>query len=158
MALGFDAGVDGTVPALLFGLAGCDFGVWLAARPRRLRAGRAQSDGGDLEDRSIGTGAGEGDADATGDFDDAGGHLDQPGPQRRELGGSQHAGNRDPLAELSHQPVGSGVEDEAHLVGVGRSARGAVAVQLALVKLDQIFGLTPGAIDACYRSVRHCRP
>ena len=144
---GFDAGVGGAVAALLFGLAGWGFGVWLAARPRQLRAGCAQSDGGGLEDRGIGTGAGEGDADATGGFDDAGGDLDQPGPQRRELGGSQRAGNRDRLAQLPHQPVGSGVEDEAHLVGVGRSARGAVAFQLGLVELDQVFGLTPGAVE-----------
>ena len=92
---GFDAGVGGAVAALLFGLAGWGFGVWLAARPRQLRAGCAQSDGGGLEDRGIGAGAGEGDADATGGFDDAGGDLDQPGPQRRELGGAQRAGNRD---------------------------------------------------------------
>ncbi len=80
---GFDAGVGGAVAALLFGLAGWGFGVWLATRPRRLRAGCAQSDGGGLEDCGIGTGAGEGDADATGGFDDAGGDLDQPGPQRK---------------------------------------------------------------------------
>lgn len=70
---GFDAGVGGAVAARLSGLAGCDFGFWSAARPRRFRAGHAQIDRGGFEDRRIGTGAGEGDPDATGCFDDTGG-------------------------------------------------------------------------------------
>lgn len=122
-------------------------GAWSTARPRRLRAGHAQRDGGGFEDRGTGTGAGEGDADATGGLDDAGGDLDQPGSQRGGLGVAQRGGCRDGLAQLPHQPLGSGVEDEAHLVGVGRAALGAVAFELRLVELDEIFGLTPGAVE-----------
>jgi hypothetical protein len=33
------------------------------------------------------------------------------------------------------------MQDEAHLVGIGRAARGAIAGQLGLVALDQVFGL-----------------
>jgi hypothetical protein len=48
---------------------------------------------------------------------------------------------RDGLLDAPHQPVGGGVQDEAHLVGIGRAARGAIAGQLGLVALDQVLGL-----------------
>ena len=37
------------------------------------------------------------------------------------------------------------MQDQAHLIGVGAAARGAVAFELRLVQLDQVLGLTTGA-------------
>ena len=62
---------------------------------------------------------------------------------RRCAGGSWPA----QLRESPHQPVGSGVEDEPHLVGVGRAAGGPVTFELGLVQLDQILGLAARAIE-----------
>lgn len=39
------------------------------------------------------------------------------------------------------------MEDEPHLIGVGRAAGGPVARQLRLVQLDQVLGLAAGAVD-----------
>ena len=39
------------------------------------------------------------------------------------------------------------MEDEPHLVGDWRPARGAVAFQLCLVELDEVLGLAAGAIE-----------
>ena len=98
------------------------------------------------EQRGIGTRAGQRDADAGRGLDDPRGDLDQPQAEGGELGGSERGGLRQRLAQAPHQPVGCGVEEEPHLVGVGGAARGAVALQLGLVELDQVLGLATGAV------------
>jgi hypothetical protein len=46
-----------------------------------------------------------------------------------------------------HQPVCSRVQDEAHLIGERAAATRAVGSELGLVQFDQVFGLTPGAVE-----------
>src|SRR6185369_17959828 len=41
-----------------------------------------------------------------------------------------------------------GVQHEPHLIGERRAATGAVGGKLALVELDQVLGLTSGAVEA----------
>lgn len=53
---------------------------------------------------------------------------------------------RDGLLYAPHQPAGSGVQDKAHLVRVGRPARGPVTGKLVLVQLDQVLGIAPRAV------------
>src|SRR5262249_664540 len=48
----------------------------------------------------------------------------------------------DRIAQREHQPIGSGVHAEAHLIGERRATAGAVGGELTLVHLDQ--GLVPG--------------
>jgi hypothetical protein len=38
------------------------------------------------------------------------------------------------------------VQDQAHLIGIGRAARGAITGQLGLVPLDQVLGLPARAV------------
>ena len=61
--------------------------------------------------------------------------------------GLEEPHRRHGFAESPHQPVCSGVEDEPHLVGVGRATGGPVALELGLVQLDQILGLAARARD-----------
>jgi hypothetical protein len=89
----------------------------------------------------IGAGGSEGDPDAGSGFDDAGGDLEEPQAQRCELGGGERGSLGDFLLDAPHQPVGGGVQDQAHLVGVGRSARGAIAGELGLVRLIRFSAL-----------------
>jgi hypothetical protein len=51
------------------------------------------------------------------------------------------------VADDEHQPVGGDVQDEANLIGERRAARGAVAGELSLVQLDQIFRLAASAME-----------
>ena len=39
------------------------------------------------------------------------------------------------------------MQDQTHLIGIGRAARSAITGQLGLVQLDQIFGLTACAVE-----------
>src|SRR5207249_11897529 len=50
-------------------------------------------------------------------------------------------------AQVEQQPVGAGVKDEPHLVGQRRSATGSIGCKLRLVLLDQVLGLSAGAVD-----------
>jgi hypothetical protein len=45
------------------------------------------------------------------------------------------------VAHRQDQPVGGGVQDQAHLVGPRAAAAGAVGSQLRLAQLDQVLGL-----------------
>ena len=47
-----------------------------------------------------------------------------------------------------HQPVGRGVQDEAELVGERALAGGPVGGELALVQLDEVFGLAAAQYTA----------
>ena len=53
----------------------------------------------------------------------------------------------DGVTHGQHQPVGGGVQHEADLIGEWRAATGAVGGELALVQLDQVFGLTARTIE-----------
>ncbi len=50
------------------------------------------------------------------------------------------------------------MQDEAHLVGIGRAARGAIAGQLGLVALDQVLGLAARAVERRLIAARLSRP
>ena len=91
----------------------------LGGRPGASRPLRRERAGQTAEQIGFGTSGGEGEAHAAGGLDDAGGDLDQPQSQCRELGPRQGACRGDSVADGEHQPIGGGVQDEAHLVGVG---------------------------------------
>jgi hypothetical protein len=83
--------------------------------------------------RGLGTGVdgasgGEGDADVVGGLADAGADLEQSLADGGELGFRQDVGLGYGVADGEHQPVGGGVECEAHLIGHGRAAGGSVAL------------------------------
>ena len=98
-----------------------------AALPRWLCRRWPEGVGDGAEQVCIRAGGSERDPDAGGCFDDAGGDFEETHAQCGELGGGERGFFRDGLLYAPHQPVGSGVQDKAHLVCVGRSARGAVA-------------------------------
>ena len=87
------------------------------------------------------------DADPGGLLHDAGADLEQVLPEGRELGPGERHPSRHGIAEREHQPVGGGVQDEAELVGDRALAGGPVGGELALVQLDEVFGLAAGAVD-----------
>ena len=117
-----------------------------AALPLWLGGRGLEHVGDGVEQGGFGTGGSEGDPDASRCFDDAGGDFEETHAHCGELGGSERGLFRDGLLYAPHQPVGGSVQDQAHLVGIGRPARGAVAGKLALVQLDQIFGIAPRAV------------
>lgn len=63
------------------------------------------------------SGQGERDADAGGTFHNAGSNLEQPPTQGVKLGFCQSCVLGHRLLNAPQQPVGSGVQDEAHLIG-----------------------------------------
>lgn len=117
-----------------------------AVLPRWLCRGWFEGSGNDAEGVGIRASRSEGDPDATGCFDDAGSDLDEPQAQGRELRACQRGRLGDGLLNAPQEPVGSRVQDQAHLVCVGRPARGAVAGELPFVTLDQVLGLAAGAV------------
>jgi len=64
-----------------------------------------------------------------------------------ELGGGKRSGFWDGLSEAPHQPVGGGMQDQPHLVGIGQAAGGAIAGKLRLVHLDEVLGLAASAVE-----------
>ena len=100
------------------------------------------------EQLGFGAGRGEGNADPCGGLGDATGNLEQAQAHCRELGGGQRLRFGDGVTDSQHQPVGGGVQHEAHLVGECRSTTGAVGGKLALVQLDQVLGLAAGAVES----------
>ena len=98
--------------------------------PRGSRSRRDQAASEEAEQPSVRTGGSEGHADAGGGFDDAGADLQEPESDRGELGGGQLVSRGDGVAQAEHEPVGGGVQDEAHLVGQRRAAAGAVGGEL----------------------------
>ena len=96
------------------------------------------------EEDGVRAGAGEGDAHPAGGLGDAGGDLQEPEPDRRELGLGESMCLGNGIAHGEDQPIGGGVKDEPHLVGGGGSAAGAVGGELGLVQLEQVLGLAAG--------------
>ena len=58
------------------------------------------------------------------------------------------------VADSEHQPIGAGVQDEAHLIGDWRATRCAIGGKLRFVQLDQVLGLTARAIEAVVKPFR----
>jgi len=124
-----------------------DGGGYRAARSRWLCGRVPEGIGDDLKHLGIGASGCKRHADARCGLDDAGGDLDEPQAQGGELGGCQSLGLGGLLADAPEQPVGGGVQDQPHLVGVGRAARGAIAGELRLVAFDKVFGLTTRTVE-----------
>ena len=79
-------------------------------------------------------------------FADAGADLQKAQSQGGELGGRERGCLGKGVADGEDQPVGGGVEDQAHLVGEGGAAAGTIRGELGLVQLDQVLGLAAGAV------------
>jgi hypothetical protein len=58
-------------------------------------------------------GCGEGEVDASDGLSDAGSELEQPQPDRGELGFGEAMGGRDVVSHGEHQPIGCGVQHES---------------------------------------------
>ena len=127
---------------------------WTGRTPRPSRPLRRERSGQTAEQIGFGTSGGEGEAHAAGSLDDAGGDLDQAQAQCRELGPRQVARRGNGVADSEHQPIGAGVQDEAHLIGDWRATRCAIGGKLRFVQLDQVLGLTARAIEAVVKPFR----
>ena len=87
-------------------------------------------------------------------FDDANGDLDEAQTQGVELGGSEvrtpgHGGAQPP-----HQPVRSGVQEEAKLVGGCSCARGTVGSEVGLEGFDVVLSHPASAVDVLVECLR----
>src|ERR1700676_4482566 len=107
-------------------------------RPRRSRTERQQRAGQAAEEVSFGTCRGEGEAHAARGFDDTGGDFQETKTQRRELGSGQFPGFGNGVANGKHQPISSGVENEADWVAERRTTGRAIGGGLRLMLLDRV--------------------
>ena len=108
-------------------------GLGRGTRPR-LSGDQAAED--EVEDRLIGRAGRQMDLDLGFHLDDAGGDLDQPQPQRVELGDPPGRGPGHQCAQAPQQPIGAGVQEQPELVGSGLGARGAVGGKVGFPGLD----------------------
>src|SRR6478609_4076430 len=115
------------------------------------RTEREQRAGQAAEEIGFGACRGERQADAARGLDDTGGDFQETKTQRRELSGGQVRALGMASRTLSHQPIGSGVEQD--LVGECRTATRAVGGELRLVQFDEVLGLAAGAIYTSRRSI-----
>src|SRR5260221_4521116 len=88
------------------------------------RGGKAA--GEQSEDRGVGAGGRQPDADARGALDDAGRELDQAKPHRRELGGFPAQALVRGGAQGWQEPARGGLENEPELNGAGALSRSAI--------------------------------
>jgi len=95
------------------------------------------------------------DANAAWRFGDAGADLNERQAQRIELSFGQGFGFGDGVSHREHKPVGGGVQDQPHLIGAWRAARGAVAFELGFVQLDEVFGLAARAVELGVKLLGH---
>ena len=102
--------------------------------PRATRSGGPEIAGEACEQLRFWTRRGEGDPHPGRRLSDARGDLEQPHPQGCGLGAGQWLGLWDRVPQLQHEPVGAGVQHEAHLIGERRAATGAVRCKLGLVE------------------------
>ena len=121
--------------------------VYGARRPGGQGPAAARRPASRREEGGVRAGRGEVDADAGGLFDDAGADLEQAQPEGGELGAGERHGTGNGIAQGEHQPVVAGVQDQPELIGEWALAGGSIRGELALVQLDQVFGLASGAID-----------
>ena len=95
--------------------------------PRVSRSSGHECVGQATEQIGLRTSCREGETDAASGFDDTGCDFEKSEPDGRELGRSQVARLRNGVAHGEDEPIGGGVEDEAHLVGKRRAAACRVA-------------------------------
>src|SRR4051794_22051046 len=79
---------------------------------------------------------------------DTGGNLDQAEPHRLELGARQRLQLGNGVAQSQQQPIGGGVQHEAHLIGERGAAAGAVGGKLGLVQFNQVLALPALEIES----------
>ncbi len=116
--------------------------------PRRSRTERQQRAWQAADQVGFGTCRGERKANAARGLDDPGGDFQETKTQRRELGSGQFPDFGNGVAHGQHQPISGRMEHETDLVGVRRTATGAIGGELCLMQLDQILGLAARAIQA----------
>src|SRR6516164_9983024 len=100
----------------------------------------------DAKDRLIGGTRRQVDRDLLFQFDDAGGDLDKAQPQSVELYDAPGRAFGHQPAPRPEEPVGTGVKEEAELVGRGLMAGGAVGGEMVLPRLDVVLRLTARAV------------
>src|ERR1700755_2563177 len=115
-------------------------------RPTASWSGRLQPEGDEAERLGLRAAGYECDANAARGFDDAAGDLQETQTDGGELGVPQRIPTWDRRPQVEQPPVGTGVQDQSHLVGERRSATGAIGRQLRLVLLDEVLGLPAGAV------------
>lgn len=78
---------------------------------------------------------------------DPGGELDQAQTQGIELGDAPDGAPRHGGPQVPHQPVGTEVQEQPHLVGGSAVAGGAIGGEMRLPCLVMVLGLAAGAVD-----------
>ena len=73
------------------------------------------------EQAGVRTGGGECEPNAACGLDDASAYFQEFFAQGRELGHGQRMNFRDIVAQIEHQPICGGVQDEPHLIGERRT-------------------------------------
>ena len=132
LASGFEVGAEGFVRGI---------------RPRPSRRQRSDTTGQRGEADLVGIGGRQGDLDPGDQLGDAAGHLDQAETDRIELGVAPERVPGSQTAQAQQQPISRRMDQQAELVGRRPGAGGAVGGEVQLVRLDQVFSLSPGAIE-----------
>src|SRR4029077_302738 len=101
----------------------------------------------DAEDCLIGGARRQVDLNLLFQFDDAGGDFDEAQPQSVELHDAPSRAFGHQPAHRPEEPVGTGVKEEAKLVGRSLMAGGAVGGEMVLPRLDMVFRLTARAVE-----------
>ena len=101
----------------------------------------------DAKDRLIGGARRQVDLDLLFQLDDAGGDLDEAQPQSVELHDAPGRGFGHQPAHRPEEPVGTGVKEEAELVGRGLMTGGAVGGEMVLPGLDVVLRLAARTVE-----------
>ena len=80
-------------------------------------------------------------------LDDAGSGLDQPEPQRVELGDAPRRASGHQGPQAPQEPIGAGVQKQPELVGGGLGTGGAVGGEVGFPGLDVVFRLAAPAVE-----------
>ena len=150
-----DAREDGAISAVWIvddGVGGGWGGSVRGTSPRRSRRQSECARGEAGEALLVGIAGRQRDLDPGDHLGDPGGDLDQGETEGVELGVAPERGLGRQAAQGVQEPVGGGVDQQAELVGGGLGAGGAVGGEVQLVRLDQVFGLAAGAVDAPRRA------
>src|ERR1700677_1611372 len=115
--------------------------------PRRSGSERGEGSGQAAEEVGLRAAGGESETDAARGFDDAGGDLDQPQAQGRELGVGEIARFRDGVANGEHEPIGRCVQREADLICDRGTTGRSIGSELRLVQFNEVLGLSARAIE-----------
>ena len=128
-----------------------------ASAPRRSRHWTRETTKYGSQDRLIGTGRWQMQADLRFYLDHAGRDLHEPKSQSIELRHTPDRALRHGRTQGPQQPVGASVEEQAELVGGCLGAGGAVSGEMTLPGLDMIFGTAAPAIDMPVTAFSVCR-